>query len=635
MKHAKRITAICLAAMLSGCMLGNPETLNAISDSVSITANAATASGTCGTNLRWSLSGDTLTITGSGTQMTDYNQTTNKAPWKTYASQVKKVILPKTLKKIGNYAFWQMSNLEYLYTANGSGSNSPVFPDLTYIGRYAFADCYKFRGNTENGKLTLGMGTSSVIQGGSIRVCDSAFQNCDKVRFLYVNYASMYVESWGFYNMNMLSSVQASNTTLELKSRAFYRSSALSTVKYKPSVKPIHNDAFTGTAYETNGCTNEAFLGQDFGSAKKMKGKQLIVNFFLDMAKVNTNGDNVREGIESTIFPLKTNEIAAKGGTSSTGKMKYYAFDKNNITYSQIFSWNAKKTSTQTNNTAVSLNKLDYSAQSNPQKIPKNVVDNSATSGFFGSNVTSADITERLEYVRSAANDLEQQVKNYNTASLKFEMHPETNFYLTYDSFDWTTTQKTINGVKYNIMGGYSNGANYYLHNDKGYSLPDSVNNPVFSALKKASQQHTGGVTQTIDLFLSSGSVVSSYTNYLKQHYGVDGVVYLLHFKNEGRSWSNKNDAEHICKPNRGIDEFSFIHSDSRKELVVEHEMCHLYGAEDFYNSDFSDIYKDDIMVCKAKQISPVTAYFMGWLDRLDQSVWNATKTTVSRNRFS
>ncbi len=105
----------------------------------------------------------------------------------------------------------------------------------------------------------------------------------------------------------------------------------------------------------------------------------------------------------------------------------------------------------------------------------------------------------------------------------------------------------------------------------------------------------------------------------------MDGVVYLLHFQNEGRSCTNQNDEELIRKPDRGIDEFCFIYSDaSRQKYVAAHEMCHLYGAADFYDSDyFSSTYSDDIMNTKSEKIGPVTAFSIGWLDRLDKSVWN------------
>lgn len=75
----KKIVAIGLASMMFSCILGNPVSQNTVFDSFEITASAVTARGTCGPYLKWSISGDTLTITGGG-KMDDFSS--SNAPWK-------------------------------------------------------------------------------------------------------------------------------------------------------------------------------------------------------------------------------------------------------------------------------------------------------------------------------------------------------------------------------------------------------------------------------------------------------------------------------------------------------------------------------------------------------------------------
>lgn len=629
-KMIKKIASVGLAAMMSGCLLADPQTLNLIAENSALVAEAATASGTCGTNLKWSLSGTTLTITGTGSTMNSYLNGT-RAPWYTYKSTVKTVILPTTLKKIGAYAFYGMSAMEYVY-ANGT----PCLPNLTDIGEYAFYGCTALRGNTQSGSLTFGINPQDSV---TLTIGKNAFYNCKQIRILKSNYRQMTVKANGLQNMTALKTVDFSNTSTTLESHAFYHDTSLSNVNIKPSVSSIHNSAFTGTPYKTNGCTNTACYGQNYGNAKKMTGKQLIVNFFVDMTKVNTDySHGVRSGSASYIFPLRENEIAAKAKNNYYGYKQYYALDKNNITYEHIFSWDAKKSSTQNNNTVVSLNKVDYTSLADQTNISKSIVDNSESSGFFGSNVTSAAIQQRLTQVRNAASDLETQSKTYSSSSLKFEMHPETNFYLTYDSFGWSKNTETINGQTYEVMDGYYGLEHNYLYD--GVELYGSSKNPVFASLKKASQRHTGGVTQTIDLCTSSGSTLASYTNYLKQHYGVDGVVYLFHYKAEGQSFAVQNqEISHYQPQHRGTDEFVVAMnatSTAKQKLLIEHEICHLYGAQDYYSAGnltqneaqyCQNNFSKDVMICdynsNSTLVSPATAYSIGWLDRLDNTIFN------------
>ena len=96
-------------------------------------SGGTTVSGTCGTNLNWNLDLETgaLVISGTGTTMTDYNNSSNKAPWYTYAGCVKSLTTPASLQHIGNYAFKDCTNMTELNLSN----------DIRTIGNYAFDGC--------------------------------------------------------------------------------------------------------------------------------------------------------------------------------------------------------------------------------------------------------------------------------------------------------------------------------------------------------------------------------------------------------------------------------------------------------------------------------------------------------------
>ena len=113
------------------------------------------SSGTCGTNLTWTLylNGD-LSINGAG-KMTDFSWYTS-APWTEYQDKITSVTFGEGVESIGNYAFKENTGLHCQL----------VFPStLTSIGSYAFSGCAGLTGD-----LTLPEGITYIG--------NSAFKNC-------------------------------------------------------------------------------------------------------------------------------------------------------------------------------------------------------------------------------------------------------------------------------------------------------------------------------------------------------------------------------------------------------------------------------------------------------------------------
>lgn len=116
--------------------------------------SAAEASGTCGDKLSWTLSGDTLTITGSGA-MYDYPEST-MAPWYDYRREISTVHLPNGLTRIGDLAFYGCTALK-----------SVSMPDsVTEVGWYAFSGCTGLTMLDLSSKL-------KTIEDGGFRECTS------------------------------------------------------------------------------------------------------------------------------------------------------------------------------------------------------------------------------------------------------------------------------------------------------------------------------------------------------------------------------------------------------------------------------------------------------------------------------
>ena len=108
--------------------------------------------GTCGENLTWTYSGNSLTISGSGAM---YNYTSAEAvPWNSVASSITTVTLPDELTTIGDYAFYRCSAImsisipssvtsigEYAFYGCSTLTSIEIPEAVTTIGDYAFSGC--------------------------------------------------------------------------------------------------------------------------------------------------------------------------------------------------------------------------------------------------------------------------------------------------------------------------------------------------------------------------------------------------------------------------------------------------------------------------------------------------------------
>ena len=130
-------------------------TLEAQADAAMAAARAATA-GSCGANMSWSITGEVLTISGTG-DMKDYTES-EYSPWR-YADagvNVTSIVVEEGVNTIGDEAFNGMFGITKV-TLPASG--------LTSVGAYAFAGC-------------TGL-TEVVFSNGLLAVGDWAFADCD------------------------------------------------------------------------------------------------------------------------------------------------------------------------------------------------------------------------------------------------------------------------------------------------------------------------------------------------------------------------------------------------------------------------------------------------------------------------
>ncbi len=250
----KRIVSVILIAVMLLC-------------SVPFTASAATYSGKCGTNVSWSLSSSTNTLTISGTGSM-YNYEMMKAPpWQEYkySVNIRYIKINNGVTSIGDYAFNGLDKVTSVSIPNSVthigdsafrwcyGITSISIPNsVTYIDDYAFCYCTNLRTITiPDSVKTIGVSAFAICQ--SLRsvtipasvttISSQPFSGCTGLTQITVNSSNPYFSSDTYgvlFNKNKSELIQypAGNT------RTSYT--------IPNSVKTIGTSAFNKATYLTN-----------------------------------------------------------------------------------------------------------------------------------------------------------------------------------------------------------------------------------------------------------------------------------------------------------------------------------------------------------------------------------------------
>ena len=239
-----------------------------------VSANAAgtRASGTCGTNLTWTLSDlGELTISGTGamTEFTSQYTGNNVAPWLSYKGYVFEVTVDSGVTSISAFAFM-----------NCSGLKSVTIPEgVTSIGSYAFLSCTGLKSITIPDSVTSigddafygcsGL-TDITIGSGVTSIGDSAFINCSGLTDVTIPNSVKSIGASAFSNCSGLKSVTIGSGVESIENFAFSSCRGLQSITIPESVTSIGSGAFsfcTGLKSATipgSGATNIA--GSAFGS---------------------------------------------------------------------------------------------------------------------------------------------------------------------------------------------------------------------------------------------------------------------------------------------------------------------------------------------------------------------------------
>ncbi len=179
---------------------------------------AGTASGSFGSNLKWTLTDGVLTISGSG-NMPDW-ETGYSAPWSDNWDEIKKVVVAEGVTSIGRYAFQFCKEMETV----------SIPKSVSVIGNYAFHYC-------------SGLQSIRIPDGvKSVGVC--VFQGCENLKTVTLPESVTVIKQFTFADCTGLTSIVFPDTLTDIEQYAFWGCKSLVQVVMPRNLKSIANSVF-------------------------------------------------------------------------------------------------------------------------------------------------------------------------------------------------------------------------------------------------------------------------------------------------------------------------------------------------------------------------------------------------------
>lgn len=241
-KAVKRTLAAVLSAVITTSAVTFDE-LGLPQLGISGTAHAETVTGgKCGENVTWSITGDVLTISGSGVMSNYFDD--EYYDWGYKSEAFSTVIIESGVTSIGEGAFSGCENLSSITIPDsvksiGEGAFSCCYditgidlPDgLTSIESYTFGSCYNLK------SISIPDGVTSIGQ--------SAFYNCDNLSEIVIPDSVTEIGADAFSDCSNLTSVHIPDGVTSIENYTFSGCSNLSVVSIPDGVTSIGDYAFS------------------------------------------------------------------------------------------------------------------------------------------------------------------------------------------------------------------------------------------------------------------------------------------------------------------------------------------------------------------------------------------------------
>ncbi len=219
----------------------------------------AAESGKCGSELKWSCSAGTLTISGKG-DMTDFSEA-NPAPWQHLSDKITAVSLGEGLTSVGKLAFYNCASLKAISIPDTVKEiDDKAFygckklrlvelsDSLTSIGRSAFYACEELESvslplslekiGDKAFYLCRSLVTITVPQNAKT-LGNQIFAYCEGLIRVEINAPITTIPEWTFYGCSSLAEIKLPETVTEIGDYAFRRCEELYSIYHSGSQQTV------------------------------------------------------------------------------------------------------------------------------------------------------------------------------------------------------------------------------------------------------------------------------------------------------------------------------------------------------------------------------------------------------------
>ena len=158
-------------------------------------------------------------------------------------------VIPKTVTKIGRYAFSYCQKLEKVTMGNAIDTvDEYAFRGCTLLTEITFNNQLEHIGNNAFYECTA---LTAINFGNALQTIGSgAFYNCNKLNNVVIPDSCTTLESGAFQYCRSLSDISLGSKLVTISSNCFYNCSALTEITLPESLKTIGDSAFSGTSLE-------------------------------------------------------------------------------------------------------------------------------------------------------------------------------------------------------------------------------------------------------------------------------------------------------------------------------------------------------------------------------------------------
>ncbi len=306
------------------------------------TVEAASAEGTCGTDVIWRLFDGVLTISGSG-EMQNYSKSGN-VPWNAYLSAIESVVISEGVKSIGTYAFYKCENMtsimipetvqtigDYVFYGCSSIEKIDLPQSVNKIGKYTFYGCSNLEivnfpktvnsFESDSAFTNCSKLVSVVLPDGIKKIDNGMFYNCGKMQSVYLPEGITNIERYGFGNCNSLEEIKLPDTLEEIRDMAFMGCGSLREITIPDNVTILYNTyKASGGIFENCVSLEKATIGDGVKSLDNylFKGCGNLKEIILPI-NLSTIGKSSFSGCKSLISVTIPESVTSIGDAAFSG----------------------------------------------------------------------------------------------------------------------------------------------------------------------------------------------------------------------------------------------------------------------------------------------------------------------------